>query len=901
MNRKIVIAFITLLIFYIIAKLTASFFIDYEWFKANDGLAIFWVMFFTKFNVQIIFGCIFIILFMLNFIVIRIIGGKGRFFSPNFLDRINIPIIGNSRKFLLLIMTIAIVFAGFLMGGGAAAFWKEYLLFKNAVPFEGFPVDPIFGRDISFYVFILPFFKFLYGWLMTSLVIIVIFSFFLHIINGGISILRAFEMSPFSRAHISILLGLIVILYGLSYQIAAYDILFSHSGKFYGAGYSAVNAKLIAYRVAQVLSFIAAALLFFNVFIKSFRLPVIVLLVIIPLYFILGTLYPSLLQRFVVIPNELDKEKPYIQNNITFTRIAYKLDKIKEIPFENKSGLSYNDLRKNIDTIESVRLWDWRPLHQTYKQLQELKQYYRFNDVDVDRYLIEGKNIAVNLSARELSIEGLGANTQTWQNKHLIYTHGYGLAMSRVDRVTPDGLPEFLIKDIPPKSFAGISVDRPEIYYGEGTDDYVITNTSISPGEFDYPSGDENKYTSYQGTGGIKLDSFFKRFMAAVSLGEMNILISGNINSESRLHIKRNITEIAKNFVPFLKIDSDPYLVVSQGKLYWIIDCYSSTDMFPYSTPVTLNSGDTLNYIRNSVKIIIDAYNGKINCYIADEFDPLIKAYSKIFPGIFKNIKEIPEDLKKHIRYPENIFDIQSHILLRYHMTNSNVFYNNEDLWSKPTQIYENSEAPVESYYLVTRLPNESKSEFILILPFTPYSKNNMIGFLAAKCDMPDYGNLQLYLLPKDKLSYGPMQIEARINQDPEISKQLTLWNQKGSAVIRGNMLAIPVEESIIYIETLYLKAETSEMPELKKVIVAFADKIAMEQDLQTALKSVFYGGFVSSQGESQESISELADKAYYHYEKAQENLKNSNWKGYGEELENLKRVLLKMKSQSKK
>jgi uncharacterized membrane protein (UPF0182 family) len=902
MNKRFLTVLLIIIVLYLIIKYISNFYIDYEWFRLNNGLQVFWVLFMTKFNVQMLFGVSFIIIFMLNFLLIRILGGKGRFFVENFLDRIQIPGFGSSRKLLLLILTVAIVIVGFLMGGTASAYWKEYLMYKNSVPFEGFPLDPIFSKNVAFYVFNLPFYNFLYGWFMSTLVIITLFSLLIHFFNGGIYFKEGrVDFSLFCRAHISILLAMIVILYGISYQLSAYELLFSRLGKFYGAGYTAVHSKLLAYRAAEIISLIAGALLLFNVFKRSFRLPVIVMITIIPVYFILGTVYPAIQQRFVVVPNELDKEKPYIQNNINFTRIAYGINKMEEVPFENKRELSYKDIAANKDVLESVRLWDWRPLQQTYKQLQELKQYYFFHDVDIDRYIIDGKKIAVNLSARELSIEGLGKNTQTWQNTHLIYTHGYGAVMSRVDRISTEGLPSFLIKDIPPKSEVNIKIDRPEIYYGEHKNSYAITNTSIKPGEFDYPSGDENKYTTYSGTGGIKLDSFFKRLMAASAFGDMNLLISGNISSESRILIRRNIVEIARTFVPFLELDDDPYIVISGGKMYWIIDAYTQTDRFPYSTPIDVN-GKRLNYIRNSVKIVIDAYNGKIDCYIADSTDPIIKAYSGIFPGLFKDIKDFPEGLRSHIRYPEAIFNTQSQILLKYHMTNPNVFYNNEDAWAIPTQIYGDKEEAVHSYYLVTTLPGEKKSEFILILPFTPYKKNNMMSFLTAKCDPADYGKLKLYQLPKDKLNYGPMHIEARINQDPEISKQLTLWSQKGSNVIRGNMLAIPIKESIIYIEPLYLKAEKSEMPELKKVIVSFADRIVMENDLPTALERLFSGGDISSGAGTDmvkgQTLKTLADRAYLHFSKAEEYMRSGNWKGYGEELENLKRILTQMKSQ---
>ncbi|MCL1865070.1 MAG: UPF0182 family protein [Spirochaetes bacterium] len=902
MNKKTGIVFIILLILYLTIKYISNFYIDYEWFKINNGANIFWTLFFTKFNVQMIFGASFIGIFMLNFLLLGLIGRKGRFFVENFLDRIKIPAIGSSRRLLLLILTGTIIFIGFVMGGTASAFWKEYLMYINSAPFTGFPVDPIFKQDIGFYVFSLPFYNFLYYWLMTTIMVITVFSFIIHFLNGGIFLKNGkIDFSLFCRVHISILLAVLVILYGLGYKLSSYHILYLQLGKFYGAGYTAVNSKLIAYRAAEIISFIAAALLLFNVFKRSFRLPIIVMMIIIPVYFILGTIYPELQQRFIVIPNELDKEKPYIQNNIDFTRIAYGINNVEEIPFENSKNLTFRDLAANKDTTESVRLWDWRPLKQTYKQLQELKQYYFFNDVDIDRYIIDNKKIAVNISARELSIDGLGKNTQTWQNKHLIYTHGYGAVISRVDRISSEGLPVFLIKDIPPKSEINLKIERPEIYYGEHNNSYVITNTSINPGEFDYPSGDENKYTTYSGTGGIKLDSLFKRIMISAALGDLNLLISGNIGRDSRVLFRRNIVEMAQTFVPFLELDEDPYLVIDDGKLYWIIDAYTYTDQFPYSTPMNMKS-EKINYIRNSVKIIIDAYNGKIDCYIFDENDPIIKVYAKIFPNIFKDLKEMPEGLKSHIRYPETIFNIQSQILLKYHMTNPNVFYNNEDMWSIPVQINGDKEGPVHSYYLVTTLPNEKNSGFILILPFTPYKKHNMLSFLTAKCDMPDYGKLQLYILPKDKLNYGPMQIEARINQEPEISKQLTLWSQKGTGVIRGNMLAIPVKESIIYIEPLYLKAEASEMPELKKVIVSFADMVVMENDLPTALEKIFLSGSFMSQhsGENTQgmSLKALAERASYHFSKAEEYMRAGNWKNYGEELDSLKNILNQMKNQ---
>jgi uncharacterized protein len=900
MNKKMIIGITLFVILYAFITLTSGFYADYEWFRMYKGLNIFWVLFFTKFNVHILFALIFIGIFSFNFLLIRILGGKGRIFTSNILSKLQLPLLGTPKRALFILLAISVLAAGFMMGGAASAFWKEYLLFMNAVPFTGFPKDPVFSMDIGLYVFRLPFLQFLYGWLMTSLVITAIFSIVFHIVNGGILIREAkIELSLFARAHISTLLAMVVFLYGLGYRLNAYELLFSKIGKFYGAGYTAIHANLLAYNAAMVISFIAAGLFLFNIFKRSFMLPLIVLAAIIPVYFILGSVFPGIQQRIIVEPNELDKEKPYIEHNIKYTRIAYDIGQVREVPFANKQNLTYQDIAKNKNTLDNIRIWDWQPLKQTYKQLQELKPYYYFNDVDVDRYIINKRKIAVNLSARELDIERLGKNSQTWQNQHLLYTHGYGAVLSRVDKITSEGQPEMLIYDIPPKFGVDIPLDRPEVYFGEHDNSYIITNTSMK--EFDYPSGDENKFTVYKGTGGTKLDSFFKRVLFAAVYKDINILISGTLNENSRLHYRRNIAEMAREFTPFLEFDSDPYLVISNKKLYWIIDAYTSTDQFPYSTPIDIGSRK-INYIRNSVKIIIDAYNGTMDYYIADEKDPIIKVYQKIFPGIFKKISDLPADLKNHLRYPESYFTIQARMLLRYHMTIPEVFYNNEDSWHIARQAQDNKEETVRGYYLVTRLPDEKRDEFIMIMPFTPYKKDNMIAFLTAKCDMPDYGELKLYQLPKDKLSYGPLQVDSRINQNPDISKQLTLWNQKGSGVIRGNMLAIPIEESILFIEPLYLKSESSEMPELKRVIVAFSDKIVMEKDLPAALERLFSGTvFIDSgsltEGSLESRLRDLSVRALNHYNQADASMREGNWTKYGEHLNMLKEILERMNS----
>ncbi|MCX7678370.1 MAG: UPF0182 family protein [Spirochaetes bacterium] len=906
--KRIIGIFLFVVVVYYSVRSIAEFYVEFKWFESYNQLKLFWTLFYGKFFVGLLFFFIFIGLFVFNFVLLRITGGSGRIFSTNILNKIRIPLFKTPRRALFVIfviIAIGVVLVGFFMAMVASSYWQEFLLYLYSSPFEHFPADPVFNNDISFYVFSLPFYSFAYHWIFGALVILLVFSTLYHLFNESIFSKTLFEISPFARAHLSILAALLVFVYGIGYRLSAYELLFNERVRFFGAGYADIHAKLFGYNICMVLTIVAAGLLLFNIVKKSLKLPLIVLIALIPANLLFGTVYPFLLQRFVVEPNELERETPYISHNIRFTRLAFGLDKIEEREFLNDGKLTYRDILNNKDTLENIRLWDWRPLKSSYKQLQLLKPYYYFHDVDVDRYVINGRKIAVNLSARELISDKLGQQSKSWQNQHLIYTHGYGLVMSRVDKVTVEGMPEFLVYDIPPKTTINLKIERPEIYYGEYDKPYVIVKTNISPGEFDYPYGAENKYTRYEGKGGVQLGSFISKVLFAVAFGDINILISKSITPESRILYNRNIIKIVSTLTPFLGFDDDPYLVVINGKLYWFIDAYTYSNRFPYSTQVRLVDGKKINYIRNSIKIIIDAYEGTAQYYLCDPSDPIAKTYLRMFPELLRPFEEMPNDFKQHIRYPEDLFNIQSMVLLRYHMTNVNVFYNNEDMWAFAKQIYEDQEELVHSYYFITRLPGEDRSEFLLTIPFTPLRRDNMIAFLVAKCDLPQYGKMILYSLPKDKLNYGPMQIEARINQDPEISKLLTLWSQRGSSVIRGNMLVIPIEKSILMIEPLYLKAENSEMPELRRVFVSFTDKVVMEENLDHALETLFSGkrfGKGHIEGlERNESIVQLAKRAYYHFLQAEKSQKDGNWAKYGEELKNLKEILEIIKDRNEK
>ncbi|MDD4169976.1 MAG: UPF0182 family protein, partial [Desulfotomaculaceae bacterium] len=632
-----------------------------------------------------------------------------------------------------------------------------------------------------------------------------------------------------------------------------------------------------------------------NLFLRRFKLVAYSIGFLILASVLLGGILPVFVQRFIVAPNEISMETPYLARNIEYTRNAYNLDKIEKRSFPAGKVLSLEDIQANQDTITNIRLWDWEPLQQTYSQLQEIRLYYQFKEIDIDRYVIDGRYRQVMLAARELNQDHLSSQAKTWINQRLIYTHGYGVAMSPVNEHTTEGFPTFFLKDIPPVSTTDIEVTRPEIYYGEVTDNYVIVNTKTK--EFDYPLGDDNAYTTYEGDGGVSLAGFLRRVMFAFSVGDYKLLLAKDIDNSSKILYYRNIDQRVHKIAPFLDYDNDPYLVLSEGKLYWMWDAYTTTDKYPYSEPYNRIN----NYIRNSVKIVVDAYTGDVDFYISDIEDPLVMTYSKIFPGMFKSLEEMPDDLRHHIRYPLDYFTIQANMYAVYHMEDPQIFYNKEDKWNIPRDTFNVEQKMMEPYYTIIKLPGENKPEFVSILPFTPQNKNNMIAWMAARSDGEQYGNLLTYSFPKQELVYGPSNIEARINQDTTISQQVSLWDQRGSRVIRGNLLAIPIKDALLYVVPLYLQSEQSKMPELRRVIVAHGDMVVMEPTLGIALEKIFgKGGDVQRPIEPAEqtdqpppsSMAELAQKANQLYDEAQDKLKAGDWSGYGETLSRLKQTL---------
>lgn len=808
---------------------------------------------------------------------------------------------GNKSKWFFLILSI---FGAFIVSSVASDNWLVIQQYINKVSFN--VTDPIFNKDLGFYFFDLTFLRFVYSILMTTLVLTTMAVGMIYILDASSEIIFGdWKKLTFAKAHVAVLIALIFALKSFGYRLSSYEILFSPTGLLFGATYSDVHALLLSYKALIVISLIVALVIIANIFIKKLNWILISIGAWIVIALVLGGVYPSLVQKFIVQPNEFNKEKPYIEYAIEFTRKAYQLDRAETKEFNISYDLDIYD-PNHADTINNIRLWDWQPLTTTYKNLQQLRPYYVFNDVDIDRYTINGEYRQVMLSAREIDQRELSETAQTWQNQKLIYTHGYGLVVSPVNEVA-QGFPDFIIKDVPPKSTTDLEVTRPEIYFGEMTNNYVIVNTKRP--EFDYPMGDTNAYSTYEGNNGIKINSLARKLMLSWFLKDYKMLLSSEITNDSQILMYRNIMERIQKVAPYLGYDSDPYIVINtdDGKLYWMLDAYTYSDKYPYSQPFDSRGH---NYIRNSVKVVCDAYTGELTFYIADKEDPMIQVYSRIFPELYKDISEMPKALFEHIRYPVDLFRIQTEIYLTYHMTDPNVFYNKEDIWLIPTEVVDDKPVKMDPYYIVMKIPGEEKAEYILMMPFTPKSRPNMIAWMCARMDGDNYGKMLVYTFPKQETIYGPEQIESRINQNTQIAQQISLWDQRGSRVFRGNLLVIPINNSILYVEPLYLQADNSRLPELTRVIVAYENTTVMEPTLDQALMKIFGEGTLpgkDKEGQTGEpgdtgtvpssptgggSIQELAAQARDYYDTAHERLQMGDWAGYGDNIKKLNEVL---------
>lgn len=757
------------------------------------------------------------------------------------------PISIEGRQLIGVAMPIAAVVA-FALGIASANNWLAWLSFFNAVPFGA--ADPIFNRDASFYVFKLPIYQAIRQQALVASILALIGCGLYYVLSGSFVIDQRYgttfwprvRLVAAARRHLGLLGALIfgLLAWGAWLEIPN-TLLTPASAVLFGASYTDVYARIPVLWISLAILAIGAALaLFYGFSQHGWPLPLAVALYMI--VSIGGGLYGAFLQRFIVTPNELNMEQRFIEYNIAATRQSYALDRVEERELSGDAKLSAADIVANAGTIQNVRLWDHQPLLQTFAQIQEIRTYYDFVQVDNDRYMIDGKYRQVMLSARELNTESM--QNRSWVNERLTFTHGYGLTLGPVNEVTTEGLPVLFVRDLPPVSTVDLNVQQPSIYFGELSNDYVLVRTRQP--EFHYPRGDDNETTFYEGSGGVAVGSLMRRLMFAIRFANTDILVTNQITPESRIMYHRRISERVRVLAPFLTYDSDPYPVVAEGRLFWIQDAYTTSANYPYATP-TAQAGGAINYIRNSVKIVIDAYHGSTTFYLAEPGDPLALTLANIFPGMMRPLSEMPENLRQHVRYPEDIFRVQAAVYQNYHMTNPLVFYNKEDQWQVPALDVERTAVPMQPYYTIMKLPGEQQSEFIQMLPFTPRLKDNLAAWMVARSDGENYGKLLVFQFPKQKIIFGPRQVVARINQDQVISPQITLWSQQGSAVIWGTLLVIPINESLLYVRPLYLRSPEGRIPELKRVIVAYENRIVMEETLTKALAQIFGPGITAA------------------------------------------------------
>jgi uncharacterized protein len=881
-----------LLILFILGSSLLGFYTDWLWFQSLGYTSVFFRLINYKFLLGLGFGGLSALLFYLNgFLLLRLAH------TPYAVNQsalpINIP--GWLEGRLKSLLTPATILIAFFMGLTAAGQWEAFQLFQAASPMG--VTDPVFGRDLSFYLFQLPFLRYLISWFgglwfvcLLTAAVIAVFRFQFQLNQRGVT------LKPWVKRYLFAIFGILFLFLAGYFYLSRYDLLFSGRGAVFGPGYSDQNYLIPALNLMIPCSLLLGLLFVLKAFKPGGRWIYGALGLFIVLYFVGTYVLPGFVQRFIVTPNEIQKETPFLSRYIQGTLQGYGLGQVEERALTSETVLTPAIVNNNSLTVKNIRLWDHHPLLETFSQLQEIRTYYKFMSVDNDRYQINREYRQVLLSPRELSYADLPS--KGWINEHLIYTHGYGLTLGVVNQVTPEGLPDLIIQDIPPVSTSNLKVTQPEIYFGEIENDYIIVNTRQK--EFNYPSGEQNVFASYQGKGGIPIGGELQKALWALRFGALKILLSSDITPQSRILFDRSIRTRVQKLVPFLRIDQDPYVVLSGGRLFWIVDAYTTAYTYPYSRSVKRGA----NYIRNSVVAVVDAYEGSVQLFIKDPKDPLAKAYSRIFPGLLKPLEAMDPDLKAHLRYPHYLFDLQARIYATYHMMNPQTFYNKEDIWEIPANL-QSAKKNMEPYYTIMRLPGEKKEEFLLMIPFTPQKKDNLAAWMSVKCDFPDYGKFVVYRFPKQRLVYGPKQIESRINQDPEISRQLSLWDQRGSKVTMGTLLVIPIEGSLVYVQPLYLKAESGQIPELKRVIVAYENQIAMEETLEKSLNRIF-GQDVKKAREEVPSASppagpppplqSLGAQAWDYYQKARNALKQENWTAYGQALKDLEGVLKQMK-----
>ena len=890
-----------------VARAVATFFTNYLWFDSVNLNSVWIKILLTK---GALVGATSLLAFIFIFtnlrLAVRATPVMDIFESFESQDPLSRFRAWTNERFLRYRLWGTIGFSLFL-GAGASQLWEQVLLFLNQQSFG--VVDPVFQADVSRYVFGLPLYRLFVSWgfqlvILTSLIIVLFF-----VATGALQLRqgRLPEVSSGAKAHLSVLLAFIAILKALAYRLDSMELLYSPRGKVFGASYTDVIAHLPALNLLILISLFGAVLLLVNIKRRGWLLPATAISLWLAVSIIVGGLVPAAIQRFRVVPDELNKELPYVENHIDYTRLAYGLDNIEEKSFAASPDLSQNDISNNKQTVDNIRLWDPTVLAETYSQLQEIRAYYALQEVDVDRYRINGELTQVMVAARELDQTNLPA--VGWVNERLQYTHGFGVVFSPANNVASQGQPDFYVKGVPATTTVSeLEVEQPRIYFGESADsvEYVVVNSLQD--EVDYPLSTEGQtvaYTNYSGEGGVGIGSFLRRLGFALRYSELNLLISNQLSDDSKLIMERNIVSRVKKAAPFLYTDNDPYLALIDGNLFWIIDMYTVSDKYPYAQPadtrrINENSGlpVNFNYLRNSVKAVVNAYDGTMNFYVVDENDPIMTAYNDIFPDLFSSKSEMSSELLEHIRYPEDLFTIQSDMYRDYHMTDPRVFYADEDPWVIPSdssttprvatlrgEFTEIGFKPMLPYYLLMSLPGETDLSYLIFQPFNPENRPNMQSFLVADADPENYGQLIDFRLPKGEFVDGPSQVATRINQDPDISQIFTLLDQQGSSVIKGNLFVVPINQSILYYQPIYLQGEQNPLPEFKFVVVVFQDRIIMRETLSDALASIFGNGLISDVIEESEGESplDLLAKATTAFEQAQEQLQKGNLGKYQE------------------
>ena len=894
----------------------SGFFVDLLWFREVGFSQVFWTILWTKVALGVIFGAAFFVLLYANFLIVRAITPRYRALTPEqeVIERYRMAFEPHAWWLLPL---IALVIA-FFVALGVTAQWQTFLEWRNSSGVSFGTLDPLFHRDAAFYVFTLPWLEFVQGWLFSALVGVTLITAIAHYLWGGIRPQApgfGEKVTPQVKAHLSVLIGLIILIKAWGYYLGTFDLLSSPRGVVSGASYTDVNAQLPALRILTFIAIACAVLFLVNIRMRGWALPVIAVGLLALVSITAGAVYPAFVQQFRVKPQELQKERPYIEDNISATRQAFGLDAIDTQARPFTPRVSQQDVKDNDATIQNIRVWRPDVLQENLQSLQRIRQYYEFNDVDVDRYVLDGQRRVVMVSAREVAQGQIPGGGGTWQNQHLFYTHGFGAVATQVNTATTEGAPRFTLQDIPPVGQPQLIGNGQRVYYGELSQvPFVVVNTGTP--ELDYQGTPQNDAQQvpfrYDGQGGVPMGGIAKRALFAWKYKDVNLLISGLIRGDSRIMIYRDIQTRIPKAAPFLKYDGDPYAAVVDGRLVWIQDAYTTTNRYPYSQPVDLASVTPMsqdrsgltgsaNYIRNSVKVVVDAYNGTMTYYVADPKDPIIQVWHNAFPGLFTKLDDASPDLRDHFRYPENLFQTQMAQYANYHVTNPDVFYGKQDFWQIPTdptvEFQSGAQVPIRPYYLLMRLPGDTNESFVLIMPFTPQGRQNLVAWTAAKSDPSDYGQIVTFDFPSGQNVFGPTQAFAQINQDPDFSQQRTLLGQGGSQVIFGDLLVIPINDGLLYVQPVYVRSQqTNSIPELKRALVVNGGNVGIGTNLQGALAASLGqeapaggggggGGGGQVSGTVQQQIRSLLQQAADHFARAQAALQAGDLATYQSEV----------------